>query len=90
MFANNNASSPCSVESSVPQGSVSGPLLFLIYINDLLDNINSSIKLFADEFIIYSEINNLNDTLVLQSDLNKVSEWRNKWLMTLKISKSST
>lgn len=85
VIANNHTSSPCSVESGVPQGSVLGTLLFLIYVNDLPDNINSSIKLFADDCVIYREINNPNDTLVLQSELNKVSEWCNN--LTLNISK---
>lgn len=67
VIANIYASSPCSVESGVPQGSVLGPLLLLININDLPDNINSSTKLVADDCVIYREINILNDTLVLQS-----------------------
>ena len=47
------ASDPVTVLSGVPQGSVLGPILFVIFINDLLDNIRSSVRLFADDCILY-------------------------------------
>lgn len=85
----NGYNSPLSkVTSGVPQGSVLGPLLFLIYINDLPDSINSAIRLFADDCVIYREINNEYDNQFLQSDLDTVSTWCNKWLMTLNSNKS--
>ena len=46
-------SEPTEVTSSVPQGTVLGPTLFLIYINDIADNINSTIRLFADDTVVY-------------------------------------
>ena len=64
------------VASGVPQGSVLGPLLFLAYVNDICRNIESNIRLFADDCIIYRKINDSSDTDKLQKDLNKLGEWR--------------
>jgi len=58
------------VTSDVPQGSVLGPLLFLVYVNDIWRNIDSSIRLFADNCIIYRKITNKNDIEKLQKDLD--------------------
>ena len=76
-------SSPINVTSRVPQGSLLGPLLFLIYINDLPDYIqnNSTVKLFADDTIIYHPITNQQDTNALQEDLDAVQRWESDWLM---------
>lgn len=84
---NNYASTPSDVISGVPQGSVLGPLLFLIYINDLPNNISSNIRLFADDCIIYRAINNDGDHLTLQTDLNLISDWCDVWQMSLNSSK---
>lgn len=80
-------SSETAVTSGVPQGSVLGPLLFLIYINDLPQHVSSSISLFADDCVIYREITNECDSYLLQSDLNAVSTWCETWLMELNINK---
>ena len=63
------ASDPVPVLSGVPQGSVLGPVLFLIFINDLLDNIRSSVRLFADDCVLYRNMHSLQDCLTLQEDL---------------------
>lgn len=84
----NECDSPTSVVTSgVPQGSVLGPLLFLIYINDLPNHICSSIRLFADDCVIYREISSTNDCLQLQTDLDNVSAWCFDWSMQLNLSK---
>jgi hypothetical protein len=62
-------SSTATVDSGVPQGTVLGPLLFLVYINDLPENFHSSAKLFADDCLLYREVNTTSDTNKLQEDL---------------------
>ena len=64
------------VTSGVPQGSVLGPILLLLYINDINENIQSSIRLFADDSIIYRKINSNIDHQLLQTDLIQLGE---KW-----------
>ena len=64
------------VVSGVPQGTVLGPVLFLLYINDLPDVVvHSTARLFADDCIVYRPIRNIDDTILLQNDLNKIAEW---------------
>ena len=80
--------SSCNVVSGVPQGTVLGPILFIIYINDLQDCIHhSTIQLFADNCIVYRPITSLNDTTLLQQDLDALYSWNETWLMRLNTSK---
>ena len=60
------------VTSVVPQGSVLGPLLFLLYINDLPDNIQSQVWLFADDIAVYLTVSSANYSRILQSDLDSL------------------
>ena len=75
------------VKSGVPQGTVLGPLLFLIYINDLPDNIKSKVRLFADDCVLYDNISTTQDAVSLQEDLDRLSEWEVKWQMQFNPSK---
>ena len=64
----------------MPQGSILGPLLFLIYINDLSDNLSTTAKLFADDPSLFSIVQNINTTAShLNSDLNKINNWTFQW-----------
>lgn len=83
-------SSPVPVASGVLQGSVLGPLLFLIYINDLASRVSSCIRLFADDCVIYRPITNPTDQTAVQDDLNHVQEWCDLWLMKLNPNKCKT
>ena len=68
------------VPAGVPQGSVLGPLLFLIYINDIVEDIESVIKLFADDISMYLCLENPHiRAKILNNDLEKIMQWANKW-----------
>ena len=75
------------VKSGVPQGTVLGPLMFLIYINDIGDNISSSLQLFADDCILYRTITSPEDSIQLQRDLDSIFEWSQLWQMNFNIKK---
>ena len=75
------ASTTKPVTSGVPQGSVLGPLLFLVYINDLPSCVRSTPRLFADDCLLYRRINTPSDCDILQSDLSSLQEWATTWQM---------
>ena len=69
------------VVSGVPQGTVLGPLLFSLYINDIPVGIDSQIRLFADDCVCYREIRTVEDTLKLQKDIDLLGSWARRWGM---------
>ena len=69
------------VISGVPQGTVLGPLLFLVHINDLPDSVSSNVRLFADDCLLYREIKSRNDQEILQKDLQSLEIWAETWGM---------
>ena len=75
------------VVSGVPQGTVLGPLLFLTYINDLPDNLKSSVRLFADDCVLYKEIKDCKDSEELQNDLDTLVKWERDWQLSFNPSK---
>ena len=81
------SSPPVRVLSGVPQGTVLGPLMFLLYINDIATGISSPLRLFADDCLLYRTINSIEDSLILQKDLELLSQWATVWQMKFNVSK---
>lgn len=75
------SSKETSVDSGMPQGTVLCPIMFLCHINDLPDCVNSSVRLFADDCLLYRMIKKEDHHLTLQADLKHLEEWANKWGM---------
>lgn len=67
------------MRSDVPQGSVLGPLLFILYINDIDDGIVSRLSKFADDTKLFSEVSTKSNVIKLQSDIDKLAQWVNTW-----------
>ena len=83
MEVNGSYSSWLPVRSGVPQGSVLGPLLFIIYVNDIYSVIhNTRLGMFADDLALYREVRILDDCELLQNDLTNVS-WSHRWQLKL-------
>ena len=84
---NGEKSASAEVLSGIPQGTDLGPVLFVIYINDILDNIKSDGLLFADDTKIFRKITSKEDALVLQSDIRSLEEWSNLWQLEFNLDK---
>ena len=65
----------------IPQDTVLGPLLFSLHINDIMSDIESEIRLFADDCVCYREFKDIEDTLKLQTDIDRLGIWARKWDM---------
>ena len=79
------------IQAGVPQGSVLGPLCFLVYINDIIENISSKIYLFADDASIFRPIRDnsaFDDTKLLNEDLNTISLWAERWKLKISLPKT--
>ena len=82
MVLDGESSDIAPVTSGVPQATVLGPVLFLVYINDLTEYLKSSqLRLFADESIIYKTIKSQKDCNSLQEDLDAAARWESDWPM---------
>ena len=82
MVLNGSYSKWTRVVSGVPQGTILGPVLFLLFINDLSNCVKNSIKLFADDCKVYKPISSVNDCVSLQDDLNSVCAWTRNWQLS--------
>ena len=80
---NGQNSSWTNVHAGDPQRSILGPLLFLIYINDLSDNLTSNAKLFADDTSLFLAVHDVSASAKeLNDDLKKVNDWPFQWKMS--------
>ena len=74
-------------QTGIPQGSVLGPILFTIFINDMPDIVESTMKLFADDAKIFKAIESFDDINVIQDDIDKLLKWSTEWQLPLNVSK---
>ena len=81
VMVNGEKSQSAPVLSGVPQGSVLGPLLFIMYINDLPEVVKSDVYLFADDTKIFKQVSTIDEANLLQEDLNSLAKWSNDWLL---------
>ena len=79
------------IRAGVPQGSILGPLLFLLYINDIVADIQSCVRLFADGTSLYIIVDNpISAAEMIDTDLETIHRWAEKWLVKLNPSKSGS
>ena len=89
VLLNGKNSEWATISAAVPQGSVLGPLFFLVYINDLVDDLNSDVKIFADDTSLFSFVNDVARTAEeLNRDLEMVNLWALQWKMQFNADKT--
>ena len=71
------------VTAGVPQGSILGPLLFILYVNDISKSINCKLKVFANDIAIYHQVSSIQDCHFLQQNLNSCLQWCSQWQVNL-------
>ena len=81
VVVNGVESKSAAVLSGIPQGSVLEPLLFVIYINDLPEYVDSDVFLFADDTKVMRQVSSADDAVTLQRDLDSLERWSNDWLL---------
>ena len=86
---NGSQSSSTEILSGVPQGSVLGPVLFLLYVNDIGESISSTFRLLADDCVLYRCIKSKQDQVILQENLQKMKQWAESWKMKFNVPKCS-
>ena len=87
MVLDGEVSSWKSVFSGVPQGSVLGPILFLVYINDLEEGVTGKILKFADDTKLFRKVKEIGDKQNVQDDIDKLVKWSEKWQMLFNFGK---
>ena len=87
VMVDGGGSDRAAVASGVPQGTVLGPLLFLLHINDLQREMLSSVRLFADDCLLYRAIISREGAIILQRDLNSLYAWGQRWGMFFNVKK---
>ena len=83
----NEFSNSVPVKSGIPQGSVLGPTLFVIFINDMPEIVESMCQLFADDAKIFRNVSSREDCIKLQNDLDKLTEWSARWQLPFNVEK---
>ncbi len=83
VLVNGENSSWTEIDSGIPQGSVLGPVLFLIYVNDLPDVVECMTKMFADDTKLYGKVDGIEGSAEIQQSLNNVCTWMDTWQLGL-------
>ena len=79
------------IHAGVPQGSILGPLLFAVYINDIILDIGSNIRLFADDTSVYIVgDDSVTAAACINTDLGRITQWAAKWLVTFNLPKTES